>query len=143
MLTPLVLTGGRAVLVDRGWVPFDLDTPPVSRAAPPPEQVEVMGFLSPNEPGADSNTDAFTKVDLDAIGHQLPYELVPWYLTLQEQAPAQPAGLPAIVPPPALEDGPHLSYAFQWFAFGTIAAIGYTILARREVLDRRGATVAD
>ena len=41
-------------------------------------------------------------------------------------------------PIPELDDGPHLSYAFQWFAFATIATVGYVILVRREVADRRG-----
>src|SRR5262249_55601399 len=35
VLTPLRLPDGRAVIVDRGWVPFDMDTPPVSAATPP------------------------------------------------------------------------------------------------------------
>jgi cytochrome oxidase assembly protein ShyY1 len=35
VLTPLVRADGRAVMVDRGWVPLAFDTPPVVRAAPP------------------------------------------------------------------------------------------------------------
>jgi cytochrome oxidase assembly protein ShyY1 len=147
VLTPLVLTDGRAMLVDRGWVPFDLDTPPVAPARPPEGQVQVVGFLSPNEPGAaddSSNTTGgqggattFTRVDLGSIGEQLPYDLVPWYLTLQEQSPAQSGELPAVVPVADLDEGSHLSYAFQWFAFATIGLIGYLVLARKETLDGR------
>ena len=36
-------------------------------------------------------------------------------------------------PLPELTEGPHLNYAIQWFAFATIAAVGYVILVRREV----------
>ena len=150
VLTPLVLDDGRALLVDRGWVPFDMDAPPLEQAAPPEGAVTVVGFLSPNEPGgeddAEANTDGavtFTRVDLDAIGRQLPYDLLPWYLALQEQTPAQPDALPAVVPPPTLDEGPHLSYALQWFAFAAIAAIGYGILARKQTLDRRADTEPD
>ena len=46
VLTPLVLADGRAVVVDRGWVPFEMDEPPVADGAPPGEtEVEVEGTL--------------------------------------------------------------------------------------------------
>jgi surfeit locus 1 family protein len=34
------------------------------------------------------------------------------------------------VPPPPLGDGPHLSYALQWFAFATVALVGYVAWLR-------------
>jgi cytochrome oxidase assembly protein ShyY1 len=149
LLTPLLLHDGRAVLVDRGWIPFDPATS--AESAPPSGQVRVVGFLSPSEPGGADDAAAsgtggattFTHVDLDAIGRQLPYDLLPWYIALQAQTPPQSGELPALVPPPTLDDGPHLSYALQWFAFAAIAAIGYVILARRQVLDRRPGSGAD
>ena len=143
LLTPLVLADGRAVIVDRGWVPFELDEPPVVEAAPPSGEVEVRGPLFATQPGgagevqpgADRVTTVRT-VDVEAIARDLPYDVVPWFLQLQTQSP--PAGdLPLPEPPPELTEGPHLSYTFQWFAFATIAAVGYVILVRREVLERR------
>jgi cytochrome oxidase assembly protein ShyY1 len=35
------------------------------------------------------------------------------------------------VPPPAPGDGPHLSYALQWFSFATVFALGFALFARR------------
>jgi cytochrome oxidase assembly protein ShyY1 len=46
------------------------------------------------------------------------------------------------VPPPELSEGPHLSYAVQWFIFSTIAVVGYPITLRRVVI-RRGKEVDD
>ena len=48
-----------------------------------------------------------------------------------------------MVPPPTLDAGPHLSYAFQWFAFAAIAITGYVILGRRQTLDHDQASGAD
>ena len=146
VLTPLVLHDGRAIIVDRGWVPFELDEPPVAEAAPPEGEIEVRGPLfAPQpggagevQPGEDRMTTVRT-VDVEAIARDLPYDVVPWFLQLQTQSPSG-GDLPVPEPPPELTEGPHLSYAFQWFAFATIAAVGYVILVRREVLERRSST---
>jgi surfeit locus 1 family protein len=38
----------------------------------------------------------------------------------------------ARLPPPALDEGPHLSYAIQWFSFAAIALIGGAAVAVRN-----------
>jgi cytochrome oxidase assembly protein ShyY1 len=44
--------------------------------------------------------------------------------------------------PPPLDEGPHLSYAIQWFAFAAIALIGAGAVAiRRERVDGVGQRV--
>ncbi len=145
VLTPLVYGDGQAVLVDRGWVPFEDNTPPVADAAPPSGQVTVTGFLLP------AVTDSQVVIDRDASGRILTVEhddpaaiqgelpgvaLAPLPMQLQEQSPPQPGRLPARLPPPDLSEGPHLSYMVQWFIFATIAVIGYLVLVRREVRER-------
>jgi cytochrome oxidase assembly protein ShyY1 len=52
LLTPLVLADGRAVIVDRGWVPFELDEPPVAEAAPPSGEVGCGDRCSPRSQAA-------------------------------------------------------------------------------------------
>ncbi len=143
VLTPLVLDDGTAIVVDRGWVPFEMDEPPVAEAAPPDGEVKVEGaLLAPQpggagsiQPGADRVTTV-RSVDVEAIARDVPYDLVPWFLQMQAQTPP-PGELPVPEPPVELTQGPHLSYALQWFAFATIAAVGYAILVRREFTDRR------
>jgi surfeit locus 1 family protein len=39
---------------------------------------------------------------------------------------------PSRVPPPALNEGPHLSYALQWFSFATVFVIGFAVFARQR-----------
>lgn len=143
VLTPLVLADGRAVIVDRGWVPFEMDEPPVPAATPPSGEVEVEGALLASrpggageiQPGAERVTTVRT-VDIEAIARDVPYELVPWFLQLRIQSPAA-GSFPVPEPAPELTEGPHLGYAFQWFAFAVIAAVGYVILVRRELKEQR------
>jgi len=149
VLTPLVVgaeqtgEGGTAILVDRGWVPAEHGTPPVEPAAPPTGPVTVTGFLVPAGAGDDVVIDrgpagrALTvrRPDPAALRADVPYDLWPLAMQLEDQSPAQADDLPVVVPRPELDEGPHLSYAVQWFTFGTIALVGFVVLARREARD--------
>jgi cytochrome oxidase assembly protein ShyY1 len=144
VLTPLVLPDGRALVVDRGWVPYELDTPPVAQAPPPPGEVSVTGFLLPaaedggvGERAPDGRLLTVTGLDPEAIGEALAVPTLPLAAQLQDLQPPSGRELPTIVPPPELSEGPHLSYAIQWFTFATIAIGGYLVLVRREVRERR------
>ena len=135
LLTPL-LAGSHAVVVDRGWVPLEQATPPVA-AASPPERVRVSGILWPPEADSTPSSAAgpvqqVARVDLGVLQAQLPYRIEPVYLWLQAQSPAQASGLPRPVPLPPLGEGPHLSYAIQWFSFASIAVVGFVLLLRKE-----------
>jgi surfeit locus 1 family protein len=138
VLTPLVLGGDVAVLVDRGWVPFEDDTAPVGgELAPPLGETTVEGTLLPSDrleppqPGA-SPVATVSEVDLSVLAAQMPYRLLPVYLLASQQDPPQTGGLPTPAPLPELTEGPHLSYAAQWFGFAAIALVGSVLLARRD-----------
>lgn len=136
VLTPLVLGNGTAVIVDRGWVPLETQTPPVDGAAAAPTgTVTVTGLALPpdqvSDPLVNPSPPLVTRIDLGR--GDLPYTLLPVYVLLQSQQPAQSS--PEILAPPGFDDGPHLSYAIQWFSFATIAVVGCVVLLVR---DRRG-----
>jgi cytochrome oxidase assembly protein ShyY1 len=140
VVTPLLLPGGGAILVVRGWVPFAMQAAPVRAAAPPANEVRVEGFLAPDEGDGSVAPDADGVVrvlDVRGIASSLPYDIYPLPLQLAEQTPPQPGSLPIPLPLPALSEGPHLSYAIQWFSFALVALAGAVILLRR---DRRTAT---
>jgi surfeit locus 1 family protein len=63
----------------------------------------------------------YRTLDLAAVRERLPYPVLD-VVVQQEPSPGLPR-LPRRVPPPALDDGPHLSYAVQWFSFMTIALV--------------------
>jgi surfeit locus 1 family protein len=141
LLTPLVPSdGGPTVIVDRGWIPFEMDDPPVEAAAPPGGEVTVTGALYPPDDtgGAAIDSRTVSRIDLDQISATLGEDVVPVYVLLASQAPPQSGDLPVAPPLPALTEGPHLSYAFQWFAFATIALVGLVVLVRRDLRDEAG-----
>ena len=150
LLTPLLMGDGRAILVDRGWVPLEIDQPTAPEAAPPSGEVNVEGVLFSSEgdppgavgPGGPVET-TLSRVDLETIQAQLPYAIAPSYLVLQRQTPAQPDGLPEPSPLPELSEGPHLSYAIQWFTFAVIAVGGFVVLAVRDGRDPGAADDGD
>jgi cytochrome oxidase assembly protein ShyY1 len=136
VLTPLVFGDGTAVLVDRGWVPLDVTTPPVTGAAAAPAgPVRIEGLALPpdaaSDPPASPAPAISTRLDLGIGG--LPYRLLPVYVLLARQQPPQASPRPA--PGPTLDDGPHLSYMLQWFAFAVIALVGGAVLVVRDRRD--------
>lgn len=143
VLTPLVVDGGGAVMVNRGFAPFTTDASEALTATRPPTgEVEVTGLvlatqlrqgIGPTDPAEGSLTE-IARVDLARLQQQYDLELAPVYLQLQEQAPPS-GGLPTVLPPPEQTEGNHLSYAGQWFLFAAVGAIGWPILLRRTAQE--------
>ncbi len=140
VLTPFLYADGHAVLVDRGWVPIGIDTPGDRRISPPSGEVRITAIalagerkrpFSPDDPKA-GRLRTVTHIDPARIARQVPYHLQgSFYLLLQRQRPAQHA-LPRYERLQPLTDGPHLSYAVQWFLFFIVGAVGYVTLLRKE-----------
>ena len=51
------------------------------------------------------------------------------YVVRIDSAPPRADRL-ATIDPPSLDEGPHRSYAIQWFSFAAIALVGGTLLVR-------------
>lgn len=144
LLTPLILPSGSAVVVDRGWVPIEMDRPRSVDAAPPDGAVTLTGILLPSEKKSPLGVSdpppgpvtAIARVDLERVGDQLPYPIITSYLRLEKQTPAGPLAIPEPVPLPALSEGPHFEYAMQWALFALVAVVVYGSLLRREFRNR-------
>jgi surfeit locus 1 family protein len=144
VLTPLYLEDGRAVLVDRGWVPIDLDEPGMAVFAPPGGTVQVHGALRKTEvrgsvgpvTPADGVLTQIARPNLERLDSQVEAELLPVYIQLLTQNPAQGGDYPALVPLPQPSEGSHRGYAVQWFLFAAVTVVGYPILLRRTAEER-------
>jgi surfeit locus 1 family protein len=139
VLVPLRITGSdEAILVDRGWIPYDAAAP-ADRAKfhNSAGEVEVYGVLrlsqtrkgslSPADPlpSLAHRVDTWHRVDLPKIRQQLPYPLLDVYME-EDVRPGETARVfPKQQPDINLDEGPHLGYAIQWFAFALIAVGGY------------------
>lgn len=142
VVVPLRAADGRVVLIDRGFVtrPAGQDFP-TSVAAPPTGQVTVVGHVRRNEQGPDIATTpasgSIRLINSDAIGAASGLSLVNGYIGALEMTPGQQGFEPIATPP--LDEGPHLSYAFQWITFAVIAVVGLFVFIRNDIRDRRKA----
>lgn len=145
LMTPVVTPDGSAILVNRGWIP--LSNTPVQQARelePPAGEVRVTGILFPTEKAGPIPTDAgpglvqTPRIDVPGLAPRLGHSLYPAYLQLTSQEPRQGGDYPIVLPLPTLDDGPHLSYAIQWFSFTAIGLIGWPLLIRRSLKERAG-----
>jgi cytochrome oxidase assembly protein ShyY1 len=66
----------------------------------------------------------------DALASAYPYELLRVVLRRTTEPPETP-GVMTVIELPELTNGPHLSYAIQWFTFATIALVGSVTLSVR------------
>jgi cytochrome oxidase assembly protein ShyY1 len=57
--------------------------------------------------------------------------VAPVQLVMTSDSAARADSVPRRLPPPTLDQGPHRSYAAQWFAFAIIALVGGVILFKR------------
>ncbi|HEU4564630.1 MAG TPA: SURF1 family protein [Gemmatimonadaceae bacterium] len=143
--------GGPAVLVNRGWV-YSPDAATVDFARwREPEHATIEGYVvelptAGSAGGAASSNPRHMRIlDPARIAAVIPYPIAPYYVVAQGDgtraaggAPEGEATAPVRLPPPELGDGPHRSYAVQWFSFAAIAVLGVSALIWQDVRARRG-----
>lgn len=147
VVTPLLLDDGGAVAVNRGWVPRDV-TPegPWDEFSPPDGTVEVTGILQASQSrtaGPMDDPRTLPRLNVEVLDERVDADLAPLWLQLRTQEPAQSGGLPAVLAPPELGDGPHLNYAGQWLIFATLTVVVFGVLVVRTARKgERAGTVA-
>ncbi|MDE0140050.1 MAG: SURF1 family protein [Caldilineaceae bacterium] len=152
LVTPLLISGSdKAILVNRGWIPVGEANPAAWRTLDEQHDGPLHGLLQPTRRRPDGTVSAIPqdtvtgwyRLDVEAIGQTLPYELLPVVLQLtpgngidlnsgRSRARGNSEALPhRIEPDVSFSEGNHFSYALQWFGFAVTAAVVYISVARR------------
>jgi cytochrome oxidase assembly protein ShyY1 len=137
VLTPLLLDTGEIVIVNRGWLPTgeEQDSPDVV-PMPPSGTVGVIARLKPGEPtiaGRGAPDGQIATINLPELADRIDGGTVVTgaYGLLDSESPAPPER-PTAALRPAPDEGPHLSYTFQWYLFALLGFIGFGWALRHE-----------
>lgn len=136
VVVPFKLESGETVVIDRGWLPIGNNNPgrPDSIPAPPTGEVTAVVRLKAGEPTLQRSAPdgQLASIDLPAYAKELGYPVLTGaYGQLASETPA-PAEMPFPFPMPSTEEGTHLSYSLQWFAFGVLMFVGFGYAARQQ-----------
>ncbi len=127
-LVPFQLVTGEIVVVNRGWVPADdkYENPGVTPETPDGE-VTVITRLYPDEApveGRSAPEGQIATINVDAIAQRLDAPVFTgFYGQLVSEEPDSATG--SLWSRPLLDEGPHLSYALQWYVFALMGYFGY------------------
>lgn len=127
------LTTGERLLVDRGFVPLE------SRHVapkPPTGPVELRGFLlvdtaDKREPHPKQLAPLdWVRIEPAEMGKATGAAFLPYAFVVTHNVGDGKFPIERKLPP--MDDGPHMSYAIQWFSFATIFGLGWVFLLSRR-----------
>jgi surfeit locus 1 family protein len=129
ILTPLRLDGrDTIVMVNRGWAySEDAGTIDFSRWHER-DTTTVTGYLE-TYPGTDPvapkpGSRVVHRLDRTRIALLVGLPVAPFLVVQTSDSALHSDSIPVRLPTPSLDEGPHKSYAIQWFSFATIAVLG-------------------
>ena len=146
VFTPLRAAGrDTALLVLRGWA-YAPDAVTVDLERWRENDTLFSGYLAPfAEPPkrpmgpAVMSKRSLRRMEHSAVAQLVPYPIAQVYLVAVEDSTHRPvtdtasaASRLARLDYPPMDEGPHLSYAIQWFSFGAIAVVGALAVAAKQ-----------
>lgn len=136
---PFITTNGQVVLVNRGFVPLATSNPPA-----PSGTLQILGYVRQTQKrsavgaidSSSPDSTEFQRFDLSVIANATDAKLLTNdYVQLIAENPASQESWPAPVALPTLDEGSHLSYAFQWFFFTATALTGWIYVVRKKLRE--------
>ncbi len=135
VITPLALTGEKAVAINRGWMAAPLDRSILPNVDTPLDVVKVIGVaLPPSTRFVELSRDTIAgrvwqNLDLDRYARHTGLELVPAVIQLHSDVSD---GLGRQWPRPDLGVDRHRAYALQWYAMSAAIFLLYLFLNVRR-----------
>lgn len=137
LITPVRVPGSdTAILVNRGWIYAPDGTTADEAPWREADSVHAVGYVAPfsirgvGRAQSPSHPRGYRWLDTIITKRTFPYPVYPFLVVLQGDINVRGGILPRVEAPP-LDEGPHRSYAIQWFAFAIIAIVGITFFVRR------------
>lgn len=139
IIAPFETTDGRIFFIDRGWVPAstnELDAVLEALPEAPSGEVEIVARLRAGEPdiaGRSASGQSIASINPAAAAEVTGVKGEVYTAVYGMLVSESPSGDHGELPPkPERDEGPHLSYALQWYVFIIIAGIGVAYAARQE-----------
>jgi cytochrome oxidase assembly protein ShyY1 len=126
-------------LINRGFVPLT-----VNARFTPQDTLTLVGYIRLNQTrrnvgaidSSNRGTTEFQRYDLARIRAALGLGInTNYYVQLIEESPSPKSEWPIPVPFPTIDEGPHFSYAMQWFFFAFVAVAGWTVVVVRKLRE--------
>lgn len=142
VVTPLLLADGTIAMVNRGWTPAAnsaIESPVIEQL--PTGVIEVLGRVRAITPRTKS---APTDLPAGQVDRIIPLEIYASDLTISDSYVEMTASRPESrtaeireLSAPEVTEGNHRSYAIQWTFFEFLTVVGWLVLVRNEVIERR------
>lgn len=138
VITPVRVAGSDTLLlVNRGWIysPNSADADLGRWREEDSLSADGWVEIPRRRSGAatlSSKPRAFRWLEHAAVERVVGAPVTSYYVVLDPPPGDPPRDRPVRIPRPSLDEGPHRSYAFQWFFFATLAVVGAAAFARSE-----------
>jgi surfeit locus 1 family protein len=136
-LTPMKIAGrDTVVMVNRGWA-YSEDAGSIDNSRWKEKDSSRVAGYAETFAGTERGTapPALRRVhalDRAAIEALVGLPVAPYIIVQTSDSTAHADSIPVRLTIPALDEGPHQSYAIQWFSFALVAVVGGVALSRRS-----------
>ncbi|HUT51211.1 MAG TPA: SURF1 family protein [Alphaproteobacteria bacterium] len=137
VVTPMALSAGGAVLVNRGWIPLGRKDPTSRQAGQINGELSIIGYLRAQprkgrfSPDNAPDKNFWFQIDLPAMAAHAKLKDTRTYY-VQAAEPAPPGGWPKPAPIRVNLPNDHLKYAITWFVLAAAFAAIYVLYHLRR-----------